>query len=375
MIRTYKYRLLPTKRQHAELAAILESQRQLYNAALEERVDAYRKSGLSIGYMQQSKSLTECRAALADMSAQPVAMQRETLKRIDRAMQAFFRRVSRAENPGFPRFKGKDSFTGFGFSQWEGVSIVAGRLRMKGAAGGIRVHIHRAMPNTKPKSAQVRRDSKGWYICLQFEVNSSPLASSDATIGLDVGLSAFVALSDGELIPNPRAAKRAHRELRRRQRALARCKKGSNRRRRVRVRVARLHQKIANVRRTHHFQIAAALVRRYDMIAVENLNVKGLVTGVLARDVHDAGWAQFLKILSDKAESAGRKVIAVDPRYTSQECPTCGNIKPKTLSERTHRCDCGCVMDRDVAAARVILNRAVVGPRTRNVAECGKRAA
>lgn len=125
---------------------------------------------------------------------------------------------------------------------------------------------------------------------------------------------------------------------------------------------ARAYKRIADARRTHHHQTASDLVRRFGLIAIEDLNIKGLAAGFLAREVADAGWALFIKILRDKAESAGRAVVAVDAKRTSQTCPTCGNVKPKTLAERTHRCDCGCLMDRDVAAAKVILQRAVVSP-------------
>jgi putative transposase len=114
-------------------------------------------------------------------------------------------------------------------------------------------------------------------------------------------------------------------------------------------------------RRTFHRQIAARLVREYDLIAAEDLNIVGLAKGMLARDVHGAGWSAFIDALANAAARACRKLVKVDPRRTSQTCPICGRIKPKTLSERIHRCDCGYTADRDVAAAQIILNKAVVG--------------
>lgn len=362
MIRSFKFRLLPNKRQHADLRAILESQRVLYNAALSERIDAWRRAKVSINYHAQSKSLTECRAALPDMAALPPTLQRETLKRLDRAMQAFFRRVKCGENPGFPRFKGADWFDSFGFCEWKGVRFVNGRIRFSGCSGGLRIHTHRALPDGKPLCAQLRRDACGWSITLQYHVPEEPLAHADVSVGIDLGISTFAALSTGEMIPSPRHARRLHSELRKRQRALSRCKMGSNSRRKARRCAARAYKRIADARRTHHHQTASDLVRRFGLIAIEDLNIKGLAAGFLAREVADAGWALFIKILRDKAESAGRAVVAVDAKRTSQTCPTCGNVKPKTLAERTHRCDCGCLMDRDVAAAKVILQRAVVSP-------------
>ena len=181
-------------------------------------------------------------------------------------------------------------------------------------------------------------------------------------MGLDVGIAQFAALSTGEVFPNPKAAHRAIKAIRRRQRALARCRLGSKRRKKVKRTLIREYAVIKNIRRTFHHQTAAGLVRRFDVIAIEQLNVLGLSRGFLAREVNDAAWGNFIQTLKDKAESAGRTVVSVDPSYTSQTCPDCGIVKPKTLSDRIHRCDCGCVLDRDVAAAKVILHRAVVGP-------------
>lgn len=361
VIRSFKFRLLPTKRQHKILSEIVESQRQLYNAALQERIGAWQKAHKTIRYFEQSRSLTECRGALEEMRALPAAIQRETLKRLDRAMSAFFRRLSAGELPGFPRFKGRDRFDSFGFSEWKGVRLESGRLWFP-VVGGVRIHLHRTTPNSAPIRAQVCRDSKGWFVCLEYRVEENPLTPTGCCVGLDVGIAQFAALSTGEVFPNPKAAHRAIKAIRRRQRALARCRLGSKRRKKVKRTLIREYAVIKNIRRTFHHQTAAGLVRRFDVIAIEQLNVLGLSRGFLAREVNDAAWGNFIQTLKDKAESAGRTVVSVDPSYTSQTCPDCGIVKPKTLSDRIHRCDCGCVLDRDVAAAKVILHRAVVGP-------------
>jgi putative transposase len=184
----------------------------------------------------------------------------------------------------------------------------------------------------------------------------------------------LAALSTGELIANVRPARRAEREMRIRQRQLARCRRGSRRRRKVKARLASLSAKIARVRATRLHQATASLAARFSVIAVEKLNIKGLAGGMLAKEVHDASWGRFTQMLRYKAAKAGGTVVEVDPRFTSQICPECGQIAKKTLSERTHSCDCGCVLDRDVAAAMVILSRAGNGPGALNVADCGKRA-
>lgn len=147
----------------------------------------------------------------------------------------------------------------------------------------------------------------------------------------------------------------------------ARCRKGSNRRRKIRARLAVAHDAVRRQRETHLHQVSAGLVRRFGQIAIEKLNVKGLAKSILARDVNDASWGRLISMLRYKAERAGSVLIEVDPRGTSQTCPDCGQIKAKELSERVHKCDCGCVMDRDVAAAKIIEMRAVRGPLDANV--------
>ena len=367
---TYKYRLLPTRRQHGALRAILESQRELYNAALEERIACYRKTGRSLSYIDQCKSLTHCRRELPEMAALPANIQRGTLKRLEEAFKGFFRRLKRGGKPGFPRFRGTHWFTSFAFNEFSGIGLDDRRLRFAGMPGGVRVHLHRPMPDGKILTAKFKRDAKGWSVCLAVRVDTPDKRPIACAAGIDVGITTLAAASDEQKIPNPRAARRAEREMRRRQRQLARCRRGSKRRSKIKARVARLHAKITNTRATALHQAGAELVKRYDMIAVEALNIKGLAKGMLARDVHDAGWSKLRSLLHYKAERAGVHIIEVDARFTSQECPDCGRREPKTLAERVHRCPCGCVLDRDVAAARVILNRAVVGPGWLKVGDC-----
>lgn len=362
LIRSFRFRLKPTRAQHNRLRAALEHSRHLYNAALEERIDCYRKTGRGRTYYDQCAALTELRNA---GSPYAVSMERAPLKAVDLAYRAFFNRG------GFPRFKGRDWFKSVAWVDHTGWKF-DGRFVAKGL-GAIRVHQHRPLP-AKHRAAQVKREGRHWYLLLVCEIDAAPANDNGEAIGLDLGLSSFAALSDGTLIPNPRPARGARRALRRRQRALARCKRGSRRRAKARQRVAAAHLAVARVRKTAHFQTAAALVRDYSMIAVEDLNVKGLARSALAHDVNDAAWGGFLKILCDKAESAGRRVVKVDPRGTSQTCPSCGLVEPKKLSERVHSCPCGFTADRDVAAAQVILFRAVHGPAGLNVADYGERA-
>jgi len=373
---TFKYRLLPTRAQHVALLRVLEDQRQLYNAALQERIECYRKTGKGRTLFDQCKALTEWRKSDPEARATPAHLQRWTLKRLDEAYRAFFRRLkARNGKAGFPRYRGKGYWDSFGFAECDSIRFDGKRLRFKSMPGGLRVHLHRDLPKGKICSCVFRRDVNGWFVCFQVKIDDVERRSVSSAVGIDVGIKTLAATSDGLLIPNPRVARRAEGELRRRQRALARCKKGSGRRRKVRAQVTRLHAKVKNTRSTSLHQISAMLVKRYDAIGVEALNTKGLARGILARDVHDASWGRLRELLRYKAERAGAHFIEVDPKFTSQTCPECGQVARKMLANRTHRCDCGCVLDRDVAAARVILARAVVGLWQPNVAGYGERAA
>ena len=371
MILTYKYRLLPSKRQHRALEAILESQRQLYNAALEERIDCYRKTGKGRSYIDQCKSLTVCRRDLAEMGILPVYLQRWTLKRLDEAFTAFFRRVEgHTGKPGFPRFRGKGWLSSFGFASFSGIRFDGKRLRFKGLPSGLKVHLCRLLP----KDADVRscifsRDHKGWNVCFQIEAaapEKKPIASA---VGIDLGLTAFAYQSDGIAISAPQFARRSEKKMRRRQRALARCQRGSNRRRKVRAQVAKLHRKIINQRTTWLHQQSARIANSYDFIAVEDLKVANMVkNGHLARSISDAAWSTFVSMLSYKAERAGATFVKIDPKLTSQECSGCGVIVRKGLADRVHSCPgCGLVMDRDHNAALNILRRAGHRPGAGNV--------
>lgn len=376
MIVTYRFRLMPRKSQHRAFERILEYERQLYNAALEERIGAYRLAGKTITYFDQTRGLTELRNSDPDASRVPVNLQRATLKRLHDAYRGFFRRVKEGGNPGFPRFRGKGRFDSFGFRQFMGITLRNGRLHFKGMPGSLRVHWHRELPaEARIKSCSFKRDPKGWSVSFAVEVQEAPPRASKRAVGVDLGISTFAALSDGGFIPSLKAARKAEGRLRRAQRALARKRRGSGGRRSARLAVARCHAAVARQRREHLHQASARLVRDYDVIAVERLNVKGLARSALAKDVHDASWAKFLSMLRYKAAWAGARLIEVEPDDTSQDCSGCGIKVPKELGDRLHDCPvCGLSLDRDLNSARNILNRAGCGPSLRNVAGCGMRA-
>ena len=375
MVLGFRYRLLPSRRQHRALEQILEAQRQLYNGALEERIGAYRNAGRTLTYFDQTKGLTEWRQADSEASELPLSIQRATLKRLDDAYRTFFRRIRSGCKAGFPRFRGKGWFHSFGFRQFDGIRIENARLRFKGMPGSLRVHWHRELLGGSIRSCTFKRDTKGWNVTFAVEVEPKEPRAINRAVGVDLGISTFAALSDGGCIPSLRAARRSERQLRMAQRALMRKRRGSDQRRKARTMVARCHAAIARRRREHLHQASARLVRDYDAIAIEKLNVKGLAQSALAKDVHDASWAKFISMMRYKAERAGALLIEVNPNYTTQDCSQCGARVPKDLTIRQHDCPhCGISIDRDINAARNILNRAGVSPGLPNVAGCGMRA-
>jgi putative transposase len=368
MIRTYKYRLLPTKKQHKVLASILEDQRHLYNAALQERIDYYQKTGKTMGYFGQTASLTILRKE-PEFAVYPVCLQRGTLKRLDRAYKSFFRYA------GFPHFKSRDRFKSFGFTEMQGVWLESGRISFKGFSGSIKIHMHRPVAG-EVKLCSFVRERKGWFLCLSVAQEAPAETANKEAVGVDVGLSSLATLSTGEAIPAPQIARRAHAKIRRRSRALERCKRGSKRRAKVRARLTKAHEKIKNTRQTFLHQQSKALIDKCGTVVVEDLKVKNLVKNhTVARSISDAGWSTFVQYLTYKAENSGGKVIKVDPRHTSQACSGCGQTVAKKLEDRIHSCDCGTVLDRDHNAAINILHRGVMVPGLANVAHSkGKRS-
>jgi putative transposase len=350
MIKTYKYRLVPTRKQATALQTTLNLCRFLYNCALEQRKTQ------RIGYVAQARQLTEMRHDSVAYTDVHVHVLQNALRKLDRAFDGFFRRIKSGQKAGFPRFKGRDRFDSFAFNN-TGFKL-AGKYLQISKIGAIKLRLSRPIPKgAKIKSLVVKRGGQNWYACLAVEYAPVALPANASAIGLDMGIENFAALSDGTFIPNPRIYEAAQAELRRAQRRVSRRKKGSHRRRRAVERLRKVHERIANRRLDFLHKESTKLIRKYGIIAVENLNVKGLAAGILAKQVQDASWARFIQLLSYKAAEAGRRLVEVDCAYTSQTCPECGVIKKKLLSEREHRCECGYITHRDTAAARIILGR------------------
>ncbi|WP_318835901.1 RNA-guided endonuclease InsQ/TnpB family protein [Deinococcus wulumuqiensis] len=363
-LKTFRYRLRPTKAQEVALLEQLRLCRGLYNAALQERRDAYRKAGKTVTAYDQMKYLTEIKAALPEYAGVYSQVLQDVLKRLEKAFKAFFRRVKAGQTPGYPRFKGAGWYDSICYPQ-SGFSV-SDKTAFFSKIGNIRIRLHRPLEG-KLKTATIRRECGEWYVSYVCEVEAAPLPATSSQVGVDVGTTWFCITSDGEFVENPRHFQRGMKRLRVAQRTLSRRKRGSNRRKKAKAAVAKLHRKVARQRLDFHHKTAAKLIRENDLVAHEALNVLGMGKGNLARSIHDVGWGQFFSLLSLKAASAGRTVIAVDPRYTSQTCHECGHAcRENRIGQAKFRCvNCGHTANADHNAAKNILARAL--PSVQNV--------
>ncbi len=358
--KTFKYRLYPTRAQEAQLVTTLDRCQELYNAALQERRDAYQMAHTSLTFAHQSAELPavkEARPEYRDVFSQTL---QDVLHRIDRAFLAFFRRVKAGEKPGYPRFQGRNRYDSFTYPQYGNGATLSytngrwGTLTLS-KLGSFKVRMHRAVSGTI-KTATIRRDGDQWYVCFSCEVDATPLPATNAATGVDLGLLHFATLADGSTIDNPRLLRRALKRLAMAQQKLSRCQRGSHRRARAKGRVARLHRRVRNQRADFCHKAARRLVNTYGTLVFEDLQVRNLVQNHhLALSINDAGWGRFVQCCVVKAASAGRQVLFVDPRYTSQRCSGCGAVAKKALADRWHSCPCGAELDRDHNAALNIL--------------------
>src|SRR5215813_994877 len=354
--RTYEFKLRLNKSFVDACERELEHSRQIYNAALAERISCYQITGASLGYNEQSRHLTEART-LPEVKSHLRTIQQDALERVEEAFKGFFRRVQNGEKPGFPRFKCKDRYHTFS-QKYEKVrpGPIKGDKLMVPGVGSCRVRLSRPIEG-QCKQLRITRRVDGWYALIVCETpKPAPLPPTGQTVGVDVGISSFATLSTGEEIENPRRLKNALDNLKRQQRWLSRKKKGSKRRAKQRIKVAKAHLKVARSRKDFHHKVSTDLVRRFDAITVEDLNIRGMVKNRhLAQAISDVAWGSFFTITKSKAENAGRTFERVDPRYTSQICSKCGERQKMPLAVRVYECArCGFVIGRDHNSAITI---------------------
>jgi putative transposase len=353
--KAFKYKLTPTLEQERQFERVLMLCRHVYNAALGERREAWRMCGVSVTYYQQKAELPGIKEAMPEYAEVNAQVLQDAVRRVERAFQAFFRRLKAGETPGYPRFQGRSRYHSFTYPQvgeHGGARFDNGCLVLS-TIGRVAVHWSRPLEGT-PKTLTVSREADGWYAIVSCaDVPVQPLPATGNETGIDVGLKVFLVTANGEIVDNPRYYRRAERYLAKCQRRVARRQKGSHRRRKAVLLLAKAHQHVQRQRADFHHKTALTLLRANDVIYLEDLRVGSLVRNHrLAKSISDAGWAAFRAILEAKAACAGRRVIAVPAQYTTQDCSGCGERVPKSLSVRTHTCPvCGLVLDRDYNAA------------------------
>jgi putative transposase len=407
-IKAYKYRIYANKATTEKMQWVLDRCRELYNAGLQERRDAYelcvkrhpnyfdeeqrkqlaREHAISV--YAQKRDLVEIKAMRPEYQEIASHVLQDVLFRLEDTFKDFFRRVKNGETPGYPRFQGRnryDSFTYPDGAGWKldtmmrpadkkGMTSVNLRLTK---IGTVKLHLHRDMAGTI-KTLTIKREGDDFYACFTCEIGKPEvLPNSYEDVGIDLGVTHFGALSNGDFIENPRYFRKAEKKLKKLQEASSRKKRGSHRRKKAVQAVAKAHRKIRNQRADFLHKQSRRLVNRYQIIAFEDLQTTNLVrrpkpkqdeeTGQylpngaaakagLNKSISDAGWSQFVQLCIYKAAWAGRTLVQVNPKYTSQICSGCGAVVKKDLSERWHSCECGCELDRDTNAAINILHAA-----------------
>ncbi len=365
MRRTFLYKAQVNRATEANALEWLERCRELYNACLEQRILAYRRRGKSFSFYEQKLQLKDIRAEFSEFNVVNHHVEQNVCRRVDSAFQAFFRR-SKLGKAGFPRFKGRNRYDSFTLDYAKRTDAFRGNgWKLEGRnlhitnLGRFKLFIDRPIQGDI-KTVTIRRSSTGtWWV--SFSCDNVPVREfpeTDKSVGIDVGIESFCTDSDGNRFENPKHFDSAKKLLRRRQRSLCRKVKGSNRRNKARILVAKAHEKVVSKRRDFLHKVSKYYVDNYKEIHVEDLNIQGMVKNRhLSRAISDVGWGMFFNFLSYKAEEAGRTVVKVPPHGTSQICSSCGEKVPKKLSERMHCCPyCGLVLHRDHNAAINILN-------------------
>ena len=358
-LKAFKYRLYPTPAQERQMFQVLNVCRHWYNMCLAERKYAYELEGHRVSKSQQERRAIQYRKTFPQAQIVFSQTMQTVCDDLDKAFQAFFRRVKAGVAPGYPRFKGHEHFHSFAFKQFGVGSRLDGRRLKLYGIGRVAVRWHRPLEGAV-KTVRIVHKAGCWYACFTCEVEAPDhLAKSGEMVGIDVGVSALATLSNGVKVENPNYYRVAQKKLRVLQRKLARAKRGSNNRRKALLRVQRQQEHVTNQRKDYLNKLAHDLVQQYDKIALEDLQIANMVRNHhLSKCILDSGWGYFRQQLTIKAASAGRELVFVNPAYTSKCCSNCNALfQDFDLSTRWVECDCGLSLDRDHNAALNILKR------------------
>ena len=352
-MRVFRYRLKPTKAQITKLNEQLELCRWVYNETLAMRRDAYEQEGRSVSYFEAKRQLPIWKKDKPELKEVHSQVLQDVVLRVNLAFKAFFRRVqSGEEDPGYPRFKGKNRYDSISYPQ-SGFSIDGNTIWLS-KIGEIKFYLHRPIEGHVKRLTIRRSSTKKWYVSFLVEESiNHVLEPSEKVVGIDMGITNFAVLSDGEFVENPRFLLADEERLKASQSKRDKLPKGSPERLKATRAVNHLHERVANRRENFAQQLSRKLANSYGIIVFEDLNITNMTQNHnLAKSILDASWNKLVQYTSYKAVDAGRKVVLVNPVNTSQMCSGCGRIVKKDLSIRVHDCPyCGLTLDRDLNAA------------------------
>lgn len=325
IVKAYRFSFKPSKIQSEKLNTTLRLCQQLYNAALQERRDAYTLNKISINYQAQQNQLPEIKLTNPEYKEIYSQVLQNVLKRVDLAFQAFFNRVKKAQKAGFPRFRNVARYDSFTFPQ-SGFSVSGNKLTLS-KIGTVKLKLSRQIVG-KVKTLTIKNECGKWFAIFTVETSIEPLPKTGEEVGLDAGIACFLKLSDGSDVDNPRFAENLQKQLRVVQRSVSRKKKGGKNRKKAVLKLRKIHQKIKNCRADFQHKTARFFVNNFDLICIEKLKVSNMLKNhCLARVISDVSWSSFYQILSNKAEEAGRELVKVPAQFTSQTCSNCGHCE------------------------------------------------
>jgi putative transposase len=358
MLKTYQYRLCPTKAQISTLNRTFDICRKVYNNTLALRRDAWDYDQKSLTFFDTTKNLIEWKREFPELYTVNAQVLQNVQVRVDLAFKSFFRRVKSRETPGYPRFKSFGRYDSITYPQYGFSLNIQNQIVTASKIGKIKAIIHRPCEG-KIKTMTIRKTSTNkWYVSFVVEQNKIIREHiGDEVVGIDLGLTTFAMFSNGETIENPRFFQTNEKELAKAQRRMSKETKDSSERKIRRLIVSKIHERITNHRQNFVHQESRKLVDRFKIIAFENLNIKNMQqTSYLAKGIADVSWSMMVRTTQNKAEEAGSKVVLVNPKNTTQFCSRCGQYVRKELSDRVHSCSsCGLIMNRDQNAAINIL--------------------
>ena len=357
MPQVFRYRLKPTKHQVAILNRQLDLCRWVYNQTLALRKNAWENEQKSIGYYESKRYIAIWKQDKPELAEVHSHVLQDVSMRVDLALQAFFRRLRLGEEPGYPRFRGKNWYDSLTYFE-TGFKVDGNNLWLS-KIGDIKIWLHRPIEGIIKRLTIRRTASKKWYVSfLVYDVPKDILPKSDRAIGIDVGIINFAVLSDGTFIRNEKHLAAYEDKLSKTQSRKDKMSHKSPERKKLAKKLSRMYEKVGNLRTNFANQLSRQIVNDYGIICLEDIDIKNLIKKkpYMAKSVLDASWNRFRTFLSYKAANAGRLFVLVNPAYTSQMCSGCGTIVKKDLSERVHSCPiCGLTLDRDLNAAKNIL--------------------